>query len=47
MPSLLLARLFRLLPFILAVPSMAMAELPTNAEVEAILNKYLIANNKA
>ena len=47
MPSLLLARLIRLLPFVLAVPSMAMAALPTNAEVQAILNKHLIANNKA
>ena len=40
-------RLSRLLPFMLAAPSLAMAALPTNAEVEAILNKNLIANNKA
>ncbi|MEO8384376.1 MAG: serine hydrolase domain-containing protein, partial [Betaproteobacteria bacterium] len=43
----LFARLTRLLPIMLFLPSIAMATLPTNAEVEAILNKYLIANNKA
>ena len=35
------------LPLILAASLPAMAALPTNAEVEAILNKNLIANNKA
>ena len=40
-------RIARLLPFMLAVPSLAMAALPTNADVEAILNKNFIANNKA
>ena len=40
-------RIARLLPFMLAAPSLAMAALPTNAEVEAILNKNLITNNKA
>lgn len=47
MPDFLLSRLIRLLPFLLAAPSLAMAALPTNAEVEAILNKHLIANNRA
>ncbi len=40
-------RIARLLPFMLAAPSLAMAALPTNAEVEAILNKNLITSNKA
>lgn len=47
MPNRLVARLASLLSAVLIVPSMAMAGLPTNAEVEAILNKHLIANNKA
>ena len=47
MPNRLVARLASLLSAMLIVPSMAMAALPTNAEVEAILNKHLIANNKA
>lgn len=47
MPDFLRARLIRLLPLLLAAPSLAMAALPTNAEVEAILNKHLIANNRA
>lgn len=42
-----IAQLTRLLPFILAAPSLAMAALPTNAEVDAIITKNLIATNKA
>lgn len=47
MPDFLRAQLIRILPLLLAAPSLAMAALPTNAEVEAILNKHLIANNRA
>ena len=47
MPTLPFARLACLLPFLLAGPPLAMAALPSNAEVEAILNKNLIANGKA
>ena len=47
MPNRLVARLAILLLAMLIMPSMALAALPTNAEVEAILNKHLIANNKA
>ena len=47
MPSLLITRFAHFLSVMLIAPSMAMAALPTNAEVEAILNKHLIANNKA
>ena len=43
----LITRLARFLPVMLIVPSISMAALPTNAEVEAILNKHLIASNKA
>lgn len=47
MPNRLMVRLASLLSVMLILPSFAMAALPTNAEVEAILNKHLIANNKA
>ena len=47
MPNHLVTRLAHLLPVLLIVPIMAMAALPTTAEVEVILNKHLIANNKA
>lgn len=47
MTNIMFMRLTRLLPFMLAAPSLALAALPTNAEVEAILNKNLIANSKA
>lgn len=43
----LFARLACYVAFLLAVPSLAMAALPSNAEVEAILDKNLIANGKA
>ncbi len=38
--------LFRLLSFVLIAPSLAIAALPTNTEVEAILDKHLIANKQ-
>jgi CubicO group peptidase (beta-lactamase class C family) len=47
MRHLLFARLNWLLPFMFAASTAVMAALPTNAEVEAILSKNLIANNKA
>ncbi len=36
-----------LLPWLTVIPTLAHAALPTNAEVEAILNKHLIANQQA
>lgn len=36
-----------LLPLLLVAPSAVLAALPTEVEVEAILNRHLIANNKA
>jgi CubicO group peptidase (beta-lactamase class C family) len=42
-----LSRLTCLLSFVLIAPTMAMAALPSNAEVEAILARHLIANHRA
>ncbi len=47
MPHFFPPLLTRLLPLLVTLPTVAMAALPTNTEVEAILNKNLIASNQA
>ena len=47
MQSRLLCRVVQVLPCLLMLPTLAMAVLPSNADVEAILDKHLIANKQA